>query len=105
MHLSNPFSEQIRFLFFDVWECWQCGSNGNGRGGLELHHIKGRESNSALNAAPLCHYCHEHMNHNSQEESFLMGKTIRFLVRINYDFDSNDLAFYNQYKKIYDTLV
>jgi hypothetical protein len=103
--MRNEFDSQTRLIFFDLWECWLCGQNGEGRGGLELHHIKGRESNSALNAAPLCHYCHEHMNHNDKEEKDLMARTVRFLVRICYNFNEDDLAFYAKYKKIYDSIT
>lgn len=48
MQLRNPFSSATRLLF-DVWICWKCGGNGQQKGGLELHHIVGRSSNSPLN--------------------------------------------------------
>jgi hypothetical protein len=105
MSLKNDFGTQTRLLYCDLWECWICGCNGTNRGGLELHHIKGRESRSPLNAAPLCHYCHEHMNHNDKEEIFLLGKTIRILLKLNYKFEEDDLAFYNKNKKLYDKVV
>jgi uncharacterized CHY-type Zn-finger protein len=105
MNLRNPFSDKVRYAFLDYWECYQCGSNGNYRGGLELHHIKGRESNSALNSCILCGVCHTHIGHTQEEEIFLMRKTIRYLVRINYEFTKFDLAFYNKYKKLYDSII
>lgn len=49
MHLDNPFSKETRELFRDVWVCWECGQNGQETGGLELHHITGRDSDSAYN--------------------------------------------------------
>lgn len=103
MKLRNDFCLKVRCMYFDIWECWICGRNGQTMGGLELHHIKGRESASALNSALVCVQCHAHLNHNDEEEKKLMLKTMRFLVRNNYDFSPVDLKFYNKYKKIYDS--
>lgn len=102
MKLRNDFPMKVRCMYFDKWECDVCGKNGNYHGGLELHHIKGRESASALNCSQVCNCCHSHLNHNYEEEKILMLKTVRFLVRNNYDFSSCDLKFYNKYKNIYD---
>ena len=101
MELRNPFALKVRVLYLDCWECFKCGENGSRTGGLELHHIKGRESASALNAALLCKGCHEHMNHNDLEEEDLMIKSITYAVKYNYQFDEIDFQFYELYKKIY----
>lgn len=100
MKLKNEFPTRVRYTFLHCYECQICGTNGSGM--LELHHIKGRESSSALNAAVVCHDCHVHLNHNDKEEESLMIKTVKFLVRNDYEFKANDLKFYNKYKNIYD---
>lgn len=102
MQLRNNFPDLVRYLFLDIWECWMCGQNGVNCGGLELHHIKGRESNSAMNASVVCGKCHSHMGHSFEEEKQLMQRTIRYLCRINYQFNEKDVAFFAQYKKYYD---
>jgi hypothetical protein len=77
MKLYHPFSEKTRSLFIYFQYCWKCKSNGNGRGGLELHHICGRRKvainmDSALNASVLCKVCHEHVTHKQNEQLELM---------------------------------
>lgn len=79
MQLRNPFPLEVRNLFLYNYECFWCGGNGNGRGGMELHHIWGRISASALNAAPLCKVCHAGMIHTIPEQQRLLKRTIRFL--------------------------
>ena len=102
MKLKNPFPLKVKKLYLNVWECVECKQNGTDRGGLELHHIKGRESNSALNCAMLCGVCHSCKNHNQEEEQKLMIYQIRFLLRNKYEFSKCDLRFYAKHKKIYD---
>lgn len=80
MKLENPFSNETRLLFADAWMCWECGSNGNKRGGLELHHITGRDSSSPFNAAVLCKVCHEKVGHTDEEEKYYFAKTIAYLL-------------------------
>lgn len=104
MNLRNPFPNKVREFYRDVWKCSLCACNGINRDGLSLHHIKGRESSSALNCAILCGVCHACMNHNDKEEKELMGIQIKFLVRMNYEFSKNDLKFYAKYKHIYDQI-
>ena len=93
MKLANPFPLSVRLLFADCHSCWECGKNGQHVGGLELHHIWGRISGSALNAAVLCKKCHEHMNHNRDEHHRLLRKTINFLLRQKYKLLPVDHAF------------
>lgn len=90
-------------MYFDCWRCAVCGKNGQYQGGLEIHHIKGRISSSALNSVVVCGKCHSQMGHSQEEEISLMIYTIKFLLRNNYQFHNNDISFYNRYKKQYDT--
>ena len=99
--LENPFPIRVRVAFIDYWECYLCGRNYP----LELHHITGRRSDSALNAAVLCKECHSHIGHTKEEEEELIRITIRFLVRNNYQFRANDVAFYNKHKDFYNRIT
>lgn len=99
MYLKNPFSTDTRFLFLGVWTCWVCGENGTQKGGLELHHIRGRSSASPLNAALVCKECHEHLNHNQKEEQRLFFRTMRFLKSIGYVLTSVDMYFMEDNKQ------
>lgn len=92
MKLQNPFSPESREWFRDCWECWKCGQNGQGRGGLELHHITGRDSNSTLNGAILCKYCHENILHTNEEERWLTLKTVQYLYGKGYQIQPRDVA-------------
>jgi len=98
--MKNEFEDRVRLAFIDQWECGECGQNGCGTGGLELHHIKGRESNSALNGIVLCKSCHSHIGHSSQEENKYLEKTIRFLTKSRFGLLESDLEFYYKYKHI-----
>lgn len=102
MKLKNNFTNKTRNIFLGLWECWLCGQNGQNTNGLELHHIRGRDSKSPLNAAILCGVCHSHCGHNQEEERKLLQKTARFLCRIDYKFNVNDLKFYAKNKKLYN---
>ncbi len=84
MQLQNPFPYTVRVLFMDAWECWICHENGTRSGGLELHHIFGRISASALNATLLCNRCHSRMGHSMEEQHSLFRKTLGFLWKIEY---------------------
>lgn len=80
MQLANPFPIEVRVLFMDCWTCWECGSNGQRYGGLELHHIWGRVSGSALNGAVLCKRCHDRVKHTQEERRKYFLKTMGFLL-------------------------
>lgn len=84
MKLANPFPSFVRELFRDQWACWWCGSNGSDCGGLELNHIYGRISGSALNASLLCKCCHAKVVHNREEHRDLLRKAITYLTSIGY---------------------
>lgn len=93
MNLKNPFSQRTRSLYIGVWYCWICGGNGTQNGGLELHHIMGRNSASAFNSALLCHGCHEKMCHNQEEERMLFLITLKFLLEMRYIPTEEDVKF------------
>lgn len=91
MKLQNPFSQTTRELFRDCWECWECGENGQRTGGLELHHITGRDSHSAFNGAILCKGCHEHATHTNAEEAKYTLVTMKYLRSRGYTPTEYDL--------------
>lgn len=93
MILRNPFPPEVRLLFLYSYECWECGRNGNTSGGMELHHIYGRISSSALNAAPLCRECHAGVLHLQDEHRRLMRKTMQFLLANQYKLSPTDELF------------
>src|ERR1035437_836633 len=79
MKLNNPFPDEVRWLFAGVWKCWLGGCNGQDRGGLEIHHIYGRVSDSAFNASVLCGKCHGHVGHSLEEHRGLFLTTLHYL--------------------------
>lgn len=100
MKLKNPFSEITRLAWMGHWECVVCGCNGNERGGLELHHIAGRISNSILNSSILCGGCHKRMNHNEKEEKDLFFETLIKLNNDNTLLGDDDREFLNNYDRL-----
>jgi len=101
MKLQFPFSQETRWLFFDVrYLCWICGENGQQKGGTELHHIKGRVSDSPYNGAVLCKECHGHANHNDSEEGDLLLKTISYLDSRGYVANEADRMFLKENERI-----
>ncbi len=103
MKLRNNFSTETRWLFFDMrFTCFNCGGNGQDVGGLSLHHIRSRISESPLNAIVLCNKCHLKIGHTQEEESKYLIKTIKYLLRKNYIFKEEDLQFYRDNIKLYD---
>jgi hypothetical protein len=90
MKLDNPFPQSVRNLFLYVYWCFKCGRSNRG---LELHHIFGRVSASALNACPLCKFCHGEIVHTVEEEQELLKITINFLVREGYKLKPVDDSF------------
>jgi hypothetical protein len=93
MKLDNPFSSETRHLYLYSYACWECGSNGQTRGGLELHHIYGRVSSSALNSAPLCKVCHNRVGHGREEQQKYLRITIEFLAKEKYKLKPEDDQF------------
>jgi hypothetical protein len=93
MKLSNSFSDRTRQLFAFTWVCWKCGGNGQSSGGLEIHHILGRCSASALNASVLCKECHAHVGHSVEEEQELIAINVQFLGINDYQPIEEDYEF------------
>ena len=91
---------EVRLLYlYNNYECWECGTNGSASGGIELHHIYGRISASALNSAPLCHGCHSKVGHSYEEHQRYLQKTIRFLLSQGYQLTDDDNVFLETVKK------
>lgn len=88
MRLRNPFSDETRALFIDVYACYLCGRNQP----LELHHIFGRESACAFNASVLCLFCHEHVRHDDETRARLTVCTVRILRAQGYRPGEDDWA-------------
>lgn len=103
MKLQNRFSNETRWLFHDVrFVCFLCGKNGQDCGGIELHHIVGRSSDSPLNAAPICKKCHAHIGHTDKEQAFLLQTTIRHHMRNDYQLTVEDVIFYKDHERLYE---
>lgn len=79
MKLQNPFPLEVRLLYIDWWECFLCGGNGQGYGGIEIHHILGRVSSSVLNSSCLCKRCHAQISHNREEHQKIFAILLKFL--------------------------
>lgn len=90
MKLDNPFPEEVRLLFLYVYSCFKCNRSDRG---LELHHITGRDSDSAFNACPLCSLCHRHIGHTQEEEKELHGYTFVFLLKERFKPNEKDYNF------------
>jgi len=100
MKLQNPFPQQVRLMYlYNSYTCWECGGNGSQSGGMELHHIWGRVSGSALNSAPLCKECHSHIGHTVEEQQNYLRKTIIFLLSQGYILNKEDNDFLELVKK------
>ena len=93
MQLATPFPLEVRLLYLGHWKCFICNSNGQGRGGLSIHHILGRISGSALNSSCLCGECHSHMGHSQEEERKIFLKTLEFLYNKQYVLNKEDIQF------------
>ncbi len=91
MKLKNPFPDYVRELYAFEHTCHQCGSNQI----LELHHILGRVSGSALNCMLLCRKCHA--DYTKFDKGYLLKQQLKWLVKINYKFKDEDYEFYNKY--------
>lgn len=68
-------------MYLYVYWCFNCDRSDRG---LELHHIFGRISASALNACPLCNVCHGKIKHTTEEQNHLMRKVILFHLKEHY---------------------
>jgi len=103
MKLKNPFSTETRWLFFDYrYTCANCGGNGQDCGGTELHHIRGRISDSKLNGIVLCKNCHNKIGHTNEEEAKYLQYTIKRFIMKDIKLIEKDLSFYRDNEKLYN---
>ena len=69
-----------------------------------LHHIKGRESNSIFNSAPIhnfaCHLDNGLINKPETVTKFLR-KTYEYVIASGYKVKKKDLEFLEKYKHVY----
>lgn len=87
---KNKFTDEQRKEFAFVKNCFDCGK----AGGLELHHIFGRVSNSVFNAYPICRKCHQKGSVGSWEQSKLKFLDIfEFLHKEGYKPNKKDMVF------------
>jgi len=93
MKLKNPFPPFVRMLYFGWWECFLCKENGQSKGGLEIHHILGRVSDSAFNSSCLCKECHAKISHNQEEHREIFAHTLDFLYQMKYRPNEQDIEF------------
>lgn len=93
MRLKNAFPQEVRELWRDTHTCQLCGENGEQNGGLELHHITGRDSKSVLNGTPLCKLCHAQVGHTKEEEQFLYVKALARVCSHGWIIDTVDYQF------------
>ena len=105
MRLRHNFTTNTRELVRDIqWTCGECGGNGQGKGGISLHHICSRISSSPLGAIPLCGFCHSKVGHGEEERIKYLTKTLIYLRSQHYKFMPADHAFicsnYLLFKKV-----
>jgi len=103
MKLRNDFSDEQKALWvFDYW----CHAPGKKDGycksneGVSIHHIFHRDSNSTLNGIPLCF--NHHTNYTFLNKSELLKIVIKHLLKINYQFNEEDIKFYKKYEQYYE---
>jgi len=99
MKLKYDFPKEVRLLYLGHWRCFLCGSNGTTKGGLEIHHILGRVSDSAFNSSCLCRQCHAGICHNDGEHQTIFFQTLTYLKSINYKPSEKDWAFLEEHIK------
>lgn len=107
-----------RFEWFDLINAWGenyslchwCGEPGANA----FHHIvspntagykKGEFNQSLLNSCPIHNFeCHVGNGRLGKEEnqSMLLKKTIKALLKRNYEFKEIDVEFYQEYKEMYE---
>lgn len=98
MHLQNNFTNETRQLF-EGCKCFWCDLGTADA----IHHIKGRESRSPLNACPVHNdSCHFHIAGALGVASpNLMRKTILFLHDKGYILTHTDIEFIDKYQSVY----
>ena len=104
MRLRNEFTQETKELFVWNYECWICKMNHWNA----FHHIKGRSSDSPLNACPInnevCHIGNGKLaTFDMQTE--LLKKTFDYLVKIQYELTDEDKRFIRTNKKHYEKFL
>jgi len=97
MKLKNQFTQDTRNLYLYRNDCDICGQNGTDCGGLEIHHIIGRKSNSPLNVSILCKKDHSQVGHTRDEEQKLFAKNLQFLFKEDYVINAEDMEFLKKF--------
>lgn len=108
MQLQNEFSQDTRALFIFNKRCFFCGLITNkGERVNALHHIKGRTSNSPLNACPIhnftCHIGNGKLG-TQYVQRILMGRVLEFLFSEQYKLTSKDKNFVLKFQRDYEWL-
>ena len=84
------------------YECWICGENTQDC----LHHIFGgnfEEADSPLNAAPICNFkCHIGKTFTEEQKKMMCQKTLRWLLKNDYQLTEKDKKFIIDHKKYYE---
>jgi hypothetical protein len=93
MKLQYGFPQKVRLLYLYHYSCFLCGSNGSNCGGLEIHHILGRVSDSAFNSSCLCKKCHSKIGHTKEEHQMIFFFTIQFLKSVLFKPAEEDMRF------------
>lgn len=100
MKLRRRFSETTKALFLLTYHCFNC----NLTKPRDPHHILSTESDSPLNCSPICIDCHAEEHRGKRlDKSKLLIATIKYLVKIDYSFTENDIAFYENNQKYYES--
>jgi len=104
MKLKFPFKDNIRWFWFDYhnYKCANCGGNGENCGGLEIHHILGRVSDSILNSIYLCKKCHNEVRHTQEEHFKYLNYTKDFVEEVGYVYIQSDIIFYQNNIHLYE---
>lgn len=97
MKLNYNFPIEVRVLYLYHYSCFLCGSNGSDCGGLEIHHILGRVSDSAFNSSCLCKKCHSRIGHTREEHQLIFFYTIQFLRDQQFIPSDKDMQFLFDY--------
>lgn len=106
MKLKNDFPPEVKNFWISYHPFSYSGLNQD----VEIHHIKGRCSNSIFNSIPLTHKEHEAGDiHRPENEAFFIEWVYKFVRRIcflyptAYKLRKADYEFMNKYEKKYVT--
>lgn len=92
--MRNEFPKEVKDIFYRSRHCLRCGRVDNL---IELHHIVGRDSNSAFNCCRLCKDCHDGILHTQECEIELFALTYKYLLNEGYEIQDKDREFLTQF--------